>query len=83
MKDGSVLVPEVNVQEVEGRNVVVLFATTSAVFRLLLLHPEAISKVIIHIAFLLTVHVHLCMSICKTVLYMYIRMHCSYWNDCG
>ena len=45
VKDGSVLLPGVNVQEVDGSSAVVLFATTSAAFRLVLPHPEIISKV--------------------------------------
>ena len=45
VRDGSTVVPDVSVRELEGSSVAVLFATTSAVFRLLLPHPDAISKV--------------------------------------
>lgn len=45
LQDGSTIVPDVSIQELEGSSVAVLFATTSAVFRLLLPHPDAISKV--------------------------------------
>ena len=41
---GPVL-PDVSVQEVGSAHVVVLFATASTVFRLILPHPEAIIKV--------------------------------------
>ena len=41
---GSVL-PQVCIQEVGSAHVVVLFATASTVFRLVLPHPEAIIKV--------------------------------------
>jgi hypothetical protein len=44
IKDGSTLLPNVTIQELEGNTVAVLFATSSCVFRLLLPHPDAISK---------------------------------------
>ena len=46
MKDGSCVLPNVTVQELEGNSVAVLFATSSCVFRLLLPHPDTISKVV-------------------------------------
>ena len=45
IKDGSTLLPNVTIQELEGNSVAILFATSSCVFRLLLPHPDAISKV--------------------------------------
>ena len=45
VRDGSTVVPHVSVQELEGSSVAVLFATTSAVFRLLLPHPDSVNKV--------------------------------------
>ena len=45
VKDGSTLLPNVTVQELEGSSVAILFATSSCAFRLLLPHPDAISKV--------------------------------------
>ena len=49
LQDGSTIVPDVSIQELEGSSVAVLFATTSAVFRLLLPHPDAISKVYVFV----------------------------------
>ena len=45
VRDGSTVLPDMCVQELECSSVAVLFATSSSVFRLLLPHPEAISKV--------------------------------------
>ena len=44
-QDGSSVLPDVIVQEVEDSSVAVLFATSSSVFRLLLPHPATINKV--------------------------------------
>ena len=45
VRDGSTILPDMSVQELECSSVAVLFATSSSVFRLLLPHPDAISKV--------------------------------------
>ena len=42
IQDGSNVLPDVTVQEVEGSSVAVLFATSSSVFRLLLPHPDKV-----------------------------------------
>ena len=45
LTDGGPLLPSVSIHELGASNVVVLFATSSAVFRLVLPHPEAVLKV--------------------------------------
>ena len=45
LKGVGPVLPDVSVQEVGSAHVVVLFATASTVFRLILPHPEAIIKV--------------------------------------
>ena len=54
VRDRSTVLPDVTVQEIEGSSVVVLFATSSCVFRLLLPHPETINKVRICIHYVQT-----------------------------
>ena len=42
IQDGSNVLSDVAVQEVEGNSIAILFATSSSVFRLLLPHPDKV-----------------------------------------
>ena len=48
LADGGVLLPGLYAQELGSAHLVLLFTTTAAVYRLVLPHPEAIAKVIVH-----------------------------------